>query len=102
LVDDEDEDPDFSPGDAEDEETGEGEEAGSSEGEISDTNAPYAEAEAAQPAGRSRRGKQQTHCDSAKTALLVALDPGASVNAIMTPQAPLCGTLFVDPPAVVT
>jgi hypothetical protein len=62
LVDDEDEDPDFSPGDAEDEETGEGEEAGSSEGEISDTNAPYAEAEAAQPAGRSRRGKQQTQC----------------------------------------
>lgn len=45
------------PGDAEDEETGEGEEAGSSEGEISDTNAPYAEAEA-QPAGRSRRGEQ--------------------------------------------
>jgi hypothetical protein len=46
------------PGDAEDDETGEGDEAGSSEGEISDTNAPYAEAEA-QPAGRSRRGEQQ-------------------------------------------
>lgn len=46
-------------GDAEDDETGEGEEAGSSEGEISDTNAPYAEAADAQPAGGSRRGEQQ-------------------------------------------
>lgn len=58
LVDDEDEDPDFSPGDAEDDGTEEDEEAGSTEEDISDTNAPYAEAaDDAQPVSSSRRGQ---------------------------------------------
>jgi hypothetical protein len=78
-------DPDFTPGDAEDEETGEGdeEEPGSSEeGEISDTNAPYAEAEAAAAGGSgSRRGEQQPSCQPRA----LSLSQRAAATAHLTP-----------------